>query len=246
MKKVKAAAGVVIILVIAAVVLFLNTSFGKVLTVRYRGFTEISTNIYLDQQCDQQIIEELLQLTKDSRLRAEAFWGELESEPVLIFSDNQERFAGLGLSVNSAANSLFVFNGAKNYIAVYFPKADIDILAHEMSHAELHKRIYQGPNRYTNSQLVPMWFDEGLAMQVDYREKYGDGAWLRMTEEGSSTALSDIVSPAQFFTGDSDERTGHYIVSRYEVKTWYEQHGHERLLELIQGINDGKEFAELY
>ena len=153
MKKIKIVPAIVIMLVVFILIIFLNSSFGKLLTIKYRGYTEISTRIYIDKECSLSAGEDILQLAEESFGRVETFWGELESEPVIIFSDNRQNFTDLGLSVNTAATELFVFNGAITYIAVYIPGADIDILAHEISHAELHERIYKGS--YSTSQLVP-------------------------------------------------------------------------------------------
>lgn len=42
---------------------------------------------------------------------------------------------------------------------------NLDVIAHEMAHCELHSR-----RGFWASRRVPTWFDEVLALQVDQRE----------------------------------------------------------------------------
>jgi len=245
MKKIRITAAIIIVLIISALILFINSSFGKLLLIDYHGYTEIGSRIYLDKEYDPSITEDILELAAESYDRAEGFWGELQSEPVIIFSDNQQNLSKLGLNVNSASTDLFVFDGAITYIAIYISNCGVDNLAHEISHAELYERLYKG--KYSTGQLVPMWFNEGLAMQVDYRETYDEDAWTDMIAvSGGPKALSELETAAQFFAGDADTRRDNYITARHEVMTWYEANGHDRLLELIERINQGRMFGELY
>jgi len=187
----------------------------------------------------------LLKVIKQSHDRLEKFWGNIENSAIIVLSDNPENLSKLGLNANSILTSTFVFNGAKSYIAVNIDRVDTDVLSHEMSHAELHARIYEG--RYSTSQLVPVWFDEGLAMQVDYREKYNEDAWVALSQTiNSQVNLSDIESLSQFFNEDSEIRTNNYIISRHKVNEWLIEHGHEGLFELIDGIREGIAFEDLY
>ena len=108
-----------------------------------------------------------MRIIKQSYERVEDFWGDIENNAIIVLSNSPDNLGKFGLSANSVSTSTFVFNGAKSYIAVNIEKSNVDILFHEISHAELHKRICKG--RFTTGQLIPVWFDEGLAMQFDYR-----------------------------------------------------------------------------
>jgi len=224
---------------------YLNTSYGKLHTVRFRGYSEIEKNVYIDSEVSEEVRTEMRQLIEDSRSRTESFWRNLESEPVFILSEDQQKLEQPGSGVNSAATRTFVYNGVKTYILIVIPKVSIDILAHEMSHAELHKRIYDG--KLFSSRIIPVWFDEGLAMQVDYREKYGEEAWEQlMKPDSTEQQFAGLATSEQFFSGNTMQRTAFYIMSRHDVKLWYEENGHDQLLELIKGVNAGKKFDDLY
>lgn len=50
-------------------------------------------------------------------------------------------------------------------------------MAHELTHAETHYRIinfWDCFNIVNQAGKVPRWFDEGVATQNDYREKYSE------------------------------------------------------------------------
>jgi len=42
---------------------------------------------------------------------------------------------------------------------------NLDVLSHEMCHTELYHRL----GWWRKEMRIPTWFDEGLAMQLDYR-----------------------------------------------------------------------------
>ena len=75
----------------------------------------------------------------------------------------------------------------KNYISVSDEYLNIDIIAHELTHAELHTRL-----NMKALKSIPTWFDEGLATQNDYREQYGLDAWIEQTDNGKTHFLLKI------------------------------------------------------
>jgi len=56
-----------------------------------------------------------------------------------------------------------------SYIVVSPEYLNVDILAHELTHAEVHARVFTG--RLWDWLSIPTWFDEGIALQNDYLEK---------------------------------------------------------------------------
>lgn len=231
---------VFIMIFTAAIFCFQFTSLGYRMTVPYRNFTEIQNNVYLENgYCGD--IDEVKSMVDEARNRVLEFWGNLESTPTVIISDNAETLAKLGGDHDTATAVIFK---VYSYISVSDEYLNVDILAHEMTHAELHARIYKGKLPQT---LIPTWFDEGVALQNDYREQYSEEMWYKKTENGTYIiALDEMDTPVEFYAGSVDDRRFRYMISRHEVKEWIEKNGVDSLMRLIEKVNAGEDFYELY
>ena len=231
---------IIIVLLIAAVYYFQFTAFGYRVTVPYRNFTEIRKNIYVENgySCD---MDEVKYVLDQATARVSDFWGNIDSKPVIIISDTEETISNLG---GDHDTSTVVFFKAYSYISLSDEFMNVDILAHELTHAELHDRLYKGK---LSQAVIPIWFDEGIATQNDYREQYSDEEWIRSTGNGSNVIELDKIDTAEeFYSGDADSIRLHYIVARHEVKEWIRNNGMNALTELIDNVNDGEDFYQLY
>jgi len=230
----------IVIIFTAAIIFFQFTPLGYRMTVPYRDFTEIQKNVYVENDYSGDM-DKVKSLVDEARNRVLEFWGNIESTPFVIISDNDETLARLGGDHDTSTAIIF---GAYSYISVSEKYLNVDVLAHEMTHAELHKRLYKGKLPQT---LIPAWFDEGVATQNDYREQYSDDAWYKKTENGSFIIELDTMdTPSEFYAGNADERRFRYLISRHEVKEWIDENGVDALIQLIERVNAGEDFYELY
>lgn len=221
-------------------VFFQYTALGYRMTVQYRDFTEIQTNIYLDNSYSGDR-DGLAAIINEAKNRVSDFWGTTESIPTVIISDNERTIAKLGGDHDTKTTVLFQVH---SYISVSIEYLNVDIVAHELTHAELHKRLYHGKLQQT---VIPIWFDEGVALQNDNREQYSEERWIERTDNGSNTIkLDEMDTASEFYAGDIEDRRFRYMVSRHEVKNWIEKNSMEKLIELINKINAGENFSELY
>ncbi len=201
----------IVIVIIAAVIFFRFTPLGYRMTVPYRNFTEIQKNVYVENNYSGDW-DEVKSLVNEARNRVLEFWGNIESNPTVIISNNTETLAKLGGDHDTATA---VFFGANSYISISDEYLNVDVLSHEMTHAELHKRLYKGKLPQT---LMPIWFDEGVATQNDYRDQYSDEMWYERTNNGSDIIdLDNMDTAAEFYAGDVDDRRFRYLISRHEV-----------------------------
>lgn len=237
----------VVFIFAAAIYIAGFTRIGYFMTISFRGFTKISSGVYIDQTLEPEQ-EQILASIEEAILRNSAFWDELESKPVLIISADEEKLRKMGSnSQTPVLTATYIFYGAHSYIIVSPELLDVDILAHELTHAELHKRLYKGI--LLAETLVPFWFDEGVAMQNDDRQHYNYEAWVRMTRNGTTiTDFHDLETAAQFYDFDSvfSKSQFHYVISKHEVREWIERNGMEKLKELIKRVNKGEDFYHLY
>lgn len=231
---------IILILLCAFVAFFQLTAIGYRMTVSYRNFTQLSNNVYVanDYPGD---MNELISILDQATIRTADFWGSLESSPVIIICDNAKTLQKLGGNHDTAT---LIFLKAYDYISISSEYLNVDVVAHELTHAELHTRLYAGRLRHA---LVPTWFDEGIATQNDYRIKYGEAAFKEATNAGSDIMdLSSMDTASEFNGGEKTDRVYRYIVSRHELKEWIARHGIAGLTQLISSVNSGEDFYELY
>jgi hypothetical protein len=98
-----------------------------------------------------------------------------------------------------------------------------------LGHAEIHHRV----GHWQRLTQIPTWFDEGLAMQVDHRERC---QWSMQSGAVSSDTVKHWTSRSQFFSGD-DELTRHNAMAKEEVRLWVQKVGREKVYGCQHGMN---------
>lgn len=228
----------VVILAILVIAIFLLANFikiGYMITIKYHGFKEVRNNIFIDKNYLNEE-EEILSIIDAANNRNKAFFGELEGKTVIIVTDEEEKLNKLGNPSSTAFTTTYVFNGAHNYTVVAGKKAELDVLAHELSHAEIHSRLYK--NKWSSKDSIPIWFDEGLAMQNDYRDKYSEGEFEKISDARDITDISDEA----FFDSNKEIRVENYILAKHMVSTLIKDKGKEQIFNLIDRVNNGEKF----
>jgi hypothetical protein len=154
-----------------------------------------------------------------ARQRVAQFYGPLRATPTLILADAQTlpRFTNTTTGITH-----YLPSGA---VIVLGPKGqNIDVMAHELAHAELMARIGYRATLW----CVPTWFDEGLAMQFDRRSFYTNEAYERRVAEGwHLPPLDALANEHAFFAGTRDQVRFHYAGSRIAVSAWLHEHASE-------------------
>lgn len=127
-----------------------------------------------------------------------------------------------------------------SYIVLSNDGIDLDIIAHEISHAEFYERV----GFYKWSFSVPMWFKQGLAMQNDYRNYYSEDTLQILSDNFKN--LPDVKSlkkDDEFYAGTHEQVLLNYMTAKHEFKTLYTK---EKLDKLIKDLNSGKSFEEAF
>ena len=234
---------ITILLILAAVVVavFQFSQFGYLTTVLYQSaFTEIASHVYInrDYAGDQQELLEMIEQAKD---RVRTFFGDVrfQDETIFIICDDEKLTRKLG---EDHGTVIFYFPSETHYICISDEYLELDILAHEITHAELHTRLSAEAQK-----AIPTWFDEGIALQNDYREKYSEAQWTQQTDNGkNAVALEDMDTPAEFYAGEAEDRRFRYLNAKHELDVWMISHGQQGLLELLDRLNGGADFNTAY
>ena len=229
----------ILLLLLAAVYIFQFTGLGYRMSVPYRSsFEKVADNIYVNKNYSGNI-KEAIQLTEEALERDRAFFGELQctDTTIIIFCDDDKLLSKLDGDHDTKTSYT-----KKNYISVSDEYLNIDIIAHELTHAELHTRL-----NMKALKSIPTWFDEGLATQNDYREQYGLDAWIEQTDNGKNALpLEDMDTGFEFYADPVEDRRFRYLNAKHEVSVWMDTHQQKGLLELLDKLNKGEDFDSVY
>jgi len=232
----------VVMVIVASIVFFVQfTALGYRMTVPVRSFSELAPNVYISENYKDDLTE-AGKIVDEARQRVGEFWGAVESNPMIIISDDAATIRKLGGDHDTM--SFAVFN-VYSYIVLSSDYLNVDVAAHELTHAEVHRRIFFGKLGYQS--LIPTWFDEGVALQNDYRDAYNEEAWKAATDNGRNVVeLGEINTAAKFYVGGLEERRYRYIVSKHELNDWIDRNGISALAGLLDKVNRGEDFDTLY
>ena len=194
-------------------------------------------HIYFNASTRNNKIDSLKSLINQATIRIGNFWGQKTSNPKFIYCDNYDDFKKYCYNPFVPA---VTYSKLGAVILLSADAMDLDIIAHEFSHAEFYNRI----GFYNWTFKIPTWFDEGLAMQNDYRDYYSDDTLKAKSDNFKK--LPDIKNfklGGQFLAGSHDQIMLHYMTAKHEIKNWYTK---PKLDKFIKDLNSGKSFEEAF
>jgi hypothetical protein len=177
--------------------------------------------------------QDYLQLIYEGRKRIDVTFGKVEANPIVVFLGESNRIGPFKL--NSYGSTHLV--GSRACVVIGTDGRSVDVVAHELMHAEVSHRM--GYLAYVLD--VPSWFDEGVAMQVDYRTRYS----LSAQEATGAHHVRALTAASTFFVDDDEALTRNYSYAKYEVSKWLSRIGSANLYSRLARIRSGSSFEEV-
>lgn len=132
--------------------------------IEYSNYIEIAPNTFARSSLSTTQKNELLSIINLGKRRVANTFGDMISDPKVIIAENPIEASKFGS--NDYASALLTPLGQ---CIVLGPRGqNIDVIAHEYVHAEVHYRV----GWFTHMVNVPTWFNEGIALLVDLRPPY--------------------------------------------------------------------------
>lgn len=212
------------------------TQESRCILIDYTDFKK-DGSLYFNPNIQQNKIDTLKSLINIASSRMEEFWGQKKCNPKFIYCDNLKDFKKYGSPYLVPAVTHLKLG---SYIVISNEGIDLDIIAHEMTHAEFYERI----GFYNWSFKIPKWFDEGLAMQNDYRDYYSEDTLK--ARSGNYNNLPDIKNfkkDNQFNDGSREQIMLNYMTAKHLLRNWYSK---KKLEKLIKDLNSGKSFEQAF
>ena len=198
-------------------ILFPAIFFASYLAINYRWVRAASAAALSQNGCDAELIQSAHQ-------SVENLFGTVQSQPIIACLDSPV----LGYNISHGQTNFAP--GLPSVVLLGSKGMETNVAAHEWAHAEFAQRI----GVINKVMFFPTWFDEGLAMQVDFREDYNQNAFIayRLQSNYSSIELEDISNSKFYAAGDRGRY--HYAWSRCIVGEWLQDNPNwqERLLQV--------------
>ena len=221
---------------IAAAHFFIFPQETRCILIEFANFKQ-QQNVYYRNEVPANIVQRLLQARSDADKKVYGFWkdaGYIRYK--LIYCEAAPDYENYGRAGSPAVANIKL--GA--YVVVPKNMFDVNILAHEINHTVLYRKI----GWYKLHFEIPVWFDEGLAMQVDERNYYSIDTLLRKRAAG--IILPDVTqmnTPGKFQSGSTEQVMLNYATAKYVVHEWLTKNS---LDTFIKAINMGYSFEKSY
>lgn len=203
------------------------------------GFSDFerSGNIYYKKNISPGKLQVLQQIMASAEKKDRLFWQDNTIVNYkLICCSTEKDFNKYAPAGTPAATNMKL--GA--YIVIKDAGIDENIIAHEIAHTILYRNI----GWYKRTFIIPTWFDEGLAMQVDDRDYYSIDSLLAKKNAGLSLPdVTKLKNPSNFFSGDNETVMLNYATAKYIVHDWLKTHS---LKSFIEALKRGKSFEKAY
>lgn len=192
-----------------------------------------------------------------ARDRIRRFWGDRHGQAILIYCPQQTDYERYCVGGEGAGCSLGTPWGA-SYLILGPDGNNTDVIAHELCHDELFARL----GWWRVKRQIPQWFNEGLALMVDYRFsnpsvwEHPDSLASRepLYEEDDMmpfarrpmVMLSDLETTRDFFGGDYGHVMLAYQTAADEVSRWLGIVGRAGVPTLTDSLANGAHFGDAY
>jgi hypothetical protein len=234
-----------VLLIIGVLLIFTWTfpQFFRCLFVAYDDFDEIKPMIFIEKMIPQKQKDTLMKDIVLAKKRIVGFWGKQEGIAKIIFCKNAETYKkycqsseGAGCSIGTPFGSWIILNQ---------DGLNVDVIAHEMCHDELMTRL----GWWKTKNEIPTWFDEGLALMLDYRfvssqdsiQRYIDYRTELSYLTPHPISLEELTTQKDFFGQNQLFTKIAYFSSAVAVSKKISTKGKKEVLKTIEKVkNEGK------
>lgn len=203
-------------------------------TIKHSQFKQLSQDIYISPDMNDQEAQQIQQLIAQAKAKVIAKYGDYQATPHFIVTSNKAESDQFHLG-DVPATAYFLPWDANGYIVLGATTRDVNVIAHEMVHAEVADRL----GGYSKRSLIPVWFDEGVALQVDEREQY-----MNLSSVVSAQDMQEVQklhTPKQFWTQDKAQNIKNYQAAK-QITTQLLDKMDMPLFEMLEKIKQGEDF----
>lgn len=208
-------------------------------TVRFSSFIEVEKNIFIDNALENSEARRLQLLIDQAKSRITGKFGTMASNPVIIVVDSHNSPGKYGLGPDRQTVRAYLTPWGA-YLVISSGTQDINLLAHEYFHIEICKRM----GYLAFKTKLPVWLDEGLAMQVDYRERFNTDS--PPVTSADIDRVKTLHRSSDFFTGNNEQTVNNIHAAKAAVHEILNRHSSASLYELFSRVKKGEDIADVF
>ncbi|MCK8494437.1 hypothetical protein M0L20_21390 [Spirosoma sp. RP8] len=213
--------------------------------------------VYVNRLATQKQRRQLRQNVVTATDRIRRFWDGQRGRAILIYCPTQDEYRQYCIGGEGAGCSLGLPWG-ESYLVLGPEGNNADVIAHELCHDELFARL----GWWRVKRQIPQWFNEGLALMVDYRfsspslwEKPGTAQPDSLFSDDATTMtfgqppmlkLTDLETTRDFFGGSYERVMLAYQTAADEVGRWLAIVGQAGVPALANAVANGDDFRNAY
>ena len=206
----------------------------------FGDFEKVNSQLLISSDTPQNVRDSLLLLLAKAEKRNDEFWEGRKGWPKIIYTHSSAQHARYAMP-SAPATTFYTPFGVS--IVIAHRGLNLDVISHELCHAVLYHQL----GWWRRESQIPTWFDEGLAMQVDYRQDYGENAYIQLLDSlNYFPDIKSITSPKLFWEEGEAKSKQHYIMAKHEVAHWLKENGKERLFRMMDRLVEDDNFSDIY
>jgi hypothetical protein len=201
-------------------------------------YVQISDDVYADPGMAVADRRRALEDLQSARDRIATLYGAPRAKPVTILAASDGEAARLGLR-DGVPGSAFI-TPVDTRLVLNMAHFSVDVMAHELTHAELADRL----GFWTRMTRLPVWFDEGVALQLDWRHGY----LVDCAAVGAQRIrkVQTLDRAGQFWDGDQGRIVANYRAAKCAAAQVLERHPAHSLYDSLARLHDGESFADVF
>ena len=202
------------------------------------GYVQIDDGVYAARNLPLEERRRALTILRTARGRIAETFGAPVARPMTIIAANDREAARLGLASNVPGTAFI--SPLDTEVVLNLAHFSIDVTAHELVHAELAQRL----GFWHRAVKLPVWFDEGVAVQLDRREPYliDCGA----VGEQRIRQVRQLTTVRRFWQGDTAQIVRNYQAAKCAAAEVLEQHPPRTLYASLAQLTQGAHFDDVF
>jgi len=227
---------------VLASLLFTGTAFSYshvllLAAIESSSFIKESEYIFVDPDLEELEIKRALSAISEGKERISKTFGSYTANPVIVITGTSESANKYGLGRFPAKAFAAPWN---QYVVVNYHVSNIDVITHELMHAQIREIL----GYWAYQTRIPTWFDEGVAMQVDYRDHYKIDV-LSFPQKEFDRIIT-LTSPSKFWTDSKEKNINNYVGAKVAVHQVLEKYPSKSLYSMLLKIRQGQGFNDVF
>lgn len=228
----------------------------------FKQTLDSTVTLFISTNTPKKIQHQLIVNNRQALQRLRNFWqangtNPLKGSAILIYCHSDRQYQQLCGGLTSAESSAGCSLGTpwgESFLVLGPSEISVDVIAHERCHDELFARL----GWWRTKRQIPQWFNEGLALMVDYRftpptlnatDRYNHlhDEWQFRAQSGQEAiSLEQLESTRDFFSGNYYHVLLAYLTAATEVARWLAITEQDGLIRLTERIRADEDFEKVY